>query len=277
MSQFNSQGTEDEPLYLGVMTDWYYGKQRHHDFGDVVKQFSSHALRRITRSTVPLLQWLGLPDNRRWLSEKLGLGSHDATAVHVEYPVRASCERCGHAKGRGKVSLSDAALRFAGGSAVLEAKCTEPIYSSVSDWLREGPRENRERVLAHWGHLIGPTLSLTGQNAGELIYQHVHRAASAQALAQGVAEGSRGEVVHVLFGGTDNTFYVEALKALKALLKGIGPEVGPRIWLAEIGATLNENAKGHESDEDASRYVVETPATGGSIYDFVEPSFREIA
>jgi len=277
MSRSDSQGTENEPLYLSVMTNWYYGKQGHDDFGDVVEQFSSHALQKITRSTVPLLQWLGLPGNRRWLSGKLGLGSDDATDVHVEYPVRASCERCGQAKGRGKVSLSDAAIRFADGSAVLEAKCTEPIYASVSEWLRGGPRDNRERVLAHWGHLIGPTLSLTGQNAGGLIYQHVHRAASAQALAQGVAEGSRGEVVHLLFGGTDNTLYVEALKALKALLKGFGPEVGPRIWLAEIGATLNEKAKGHERDEDASQYIVETLATGGSIYDFAEPSFREIA
>lgn len=145
-------------------------------------------LHTITRSTVPLMAWW-----RDDAQEKLLPGTDLSNAIaRFEYAVTARCASCG---GKGKSSMTDVMVQLDDQAIAIEAKYTEPKYESVNSWRKKGKDPaNRERVLKHWCHLIE---NLTGvsieADLGGLVYQTVHRAASACAATP------RGGVAHVMY------------------------------------------------------------------------------
>jgi|SRR4051794_25239409 hypothetical protein len=186
---------------------FFSGKWKMDSFEDLVQEIGSTALGKLTRSTVPLLDWLRAEQNRRDLATSLGLGVDDALEAHVEYAVRASGPCCGGDKGKGKASFTDVALRFPMGSVAIEAKHLEPLYDLVRVWLSDGKKDNRLKVLKHWGHTIPARLDLDERTAGNLVYQMVHRAASARAFADAVSGTGKAIAAHVVFSKSDKKAY----------------------------------------------------------------------
>src|SRR5437763_133108 len=123
----------------------------------------------MTRSTVPLLAWW------REYGERLAVPDIDGTdaIARFEYSVPARCPECG---GKGKDSFTDVMVLDRRGATAFEAKYTEPRYVHVDKWRSAGgDRINRERVLAHWCHLVeNYTSAVIDRSAlGPLVYQMV--------------------------------------------------------------------------------------------------------
>jgi hypothetical protein len=174
------------------------------DFAGVVG--AAGDLHTITRSTVPLLAWwrehaghYAIPD----------VDLSEATA-RFEYPVPAGCATCG---GRGKHSFTDVMLLSDSRAIAFEAKYTEPAYEIVNKWLTRGSnRKNRENVLNHWCHLIEEYTAtpIDKSNLGTLVYQVVHRTASACA---GTPTAGAAGVAYLIFDdGRDQSHYESELK-----------------------------------------------------------------
>jgi hypothetical protein len=155
------------------------------------EEFETHLARaveldKLTRSTVPLLAW--------WKEHARNLavpGTQDFVA-ELEHEVSASCARC---RSRGRSSATDMLVRAGATAIAFEAKYTEPRYEDVDTWLaHDGSSNNRKRVLGHWCHLIEryTGVSIDKTTLGALVYQMVHRIASACSVAvSGRAEVSR--------------------------------------------------------------------------------------
>lgn len=153
------------------------------DFAGVVARAGD--LHTLTRSTVPLLAWWRDYGEQHAVP---GVDLSGATA-RFEYAVRAGCPECG---GVGKDSFTDVMVLVDRRAIAFEAKYTEPAYEPVDKWRAKGAsRDNRERVLAHWCHLIEThtRAPIDRSSLGPLIYQMVHRTASACAAAptEGIA------------------------------------------------------------------------------------------
>jgi hypothetical protein len=164
------------------------------DFASVVARTSD--LRSLTRSTVPLLGWWRDHAEQQLLhADEVG----SATA-HFEYAVPARCKECG---GKGKDSFTDVMVLASARAIAIEAKYTETRYESVARWLeRSDSSANRERVLSHWCHLIEEKTGdrVPRADLGGLVYQLVHRTASACAAAKGAR---CAEVRYLLFEQQD--------------------------------------------------------------------------
>lgn len=149
------------------------------DFDALLAEYNDADLASATRSTVPLLSLLRHGGDV-WARIVTGLGMPSGEpAVHAEYTVPP-------ARGRGRPSHTDAMLIQAGRSCAVEAKWTEPPYATVADWLGpDGGSENRGRVLEGWLSLLQPHAAgeLRVEDVQGVIYQMVHRAASACAVA----------------------------------------------------------------------------------------------
>ena len=141
-----------------------------------------------TRSTVPLLDALRQYPTPVFFNKLLLEAGMDIALadLHLEYQVKPPT-------GRGKPSHTDLMAIQLGPpkrSLAIEAKWTEPRYETVATWLRGGTSpENRREVLRGWlGQITTHTKSeIHPDHCGGLVYQMVHRAASAVA-----ASGSGG-------------------------------------------------------------------------------------
>lgn len=125
------------------------------------------------RSTVPLLSWLR---HERRMARSLfrGLGIVGDPAIHLEYQVRPP-------QGRGNPSHTDLMVVAGGVALAVEAKWTEPPYSTIGEWLPTVDPVNGPAVLDGWLGLLRPHAALPLDPAAfaPLTYQMVHRAASA--------------------------------------------------------------------------------------------------
>jgi hypothetical protein len=177
-------------------------------FSDLVEEMPSVEFSKITRSTIPLLAWWTTDSGLRELLGLLALGPPNLASF--EYSVRAGCEGCG---GRGKASFTDLMIEADDYVVAIEAKHTEALYQTVKSWFGEEPSENKQRVLKHWlSCCLG--LSVPADSVGAVVYQMVHRAASARITA-----GKRtSHVVHLLFGSAHVDDYVSASKRAASLV-----------------------------------------------------------
>lgn len=151
--------------------------------GGWLAEFSSKDLASPTRSTVPLLDALRsepLADFLPALLDEADL-MMEGVNLHFEYQVKAG-------RGRGKASHTDLmaidAVPVSRRSLAIEAKWTEPRYANVTDWLKRGTSlDNRRQVVRGWLDQIEPHAAglLAVDDCDGLIYQMVHRAASAAA------------------------------------------------------------------------------------------------
>lgn len=169
-----------------------YDKAEVPDVVTLLNRFHTGAFASPFRSTVPLIALV--KDNWPLFSQiSVACGSGDEPSVHFEY--------CVHVPGaRGNPSQTDAML-IAGDTAIaIEAKWTEPRYETVAQRLKgrveklareEPPRStDHERdqtaVVNGWLSLLqrqcGREISIAEMS--DVVYQIVHRAASACALSR---------------------------------------------------------------------------------------------
>lgn len=150
------------------------------------------------RSTVPLLDAMRHGSIPAFLDEllvRVGVDPSESMEFRFEFQVPP-------AKGRGKPSHTDLMVLDAGPprfALAIEAKWTEPRYETVSRWLGAGSSpENRREVLRGWLDVIaGRTgFGIRLEGCGDLVYQMVHRAASA-VFASGA--GGRAAMAYVIF------------------------------------------------------------------------------
>lgn len=127
-----------------------------------------------TRSTVALFSLLKR-GGEVWKSI-----AQDFDGTHLEFCVDPP-------QGTGKPSHTDVMLINGDRSLALEAKWTEPRYSTVGEWLDEGSNgENRRAVMRGWLQLLQPHAKRALEVAAfeSAVYQMVHRAASAGAAGR---------------------------------------------------------------------------------------------
>lgn len=162
-----------------------------HDFNGIVGRTKD--LHTITRSTIPLMSWW-----RDKADVQLLPGADLANSIaRFEYSVPARCATCG---GTGKPSMTDVMVHLEGQAIAIEAKYNEPKYESVDLWRSKGKDpKNRQCVLGHWCHLIEDFTSARIDRAmlGSLVYQTVHRSASACAATP---PGGAARVMYMVFG-----------------------------------------------------------------------------
>lgn len=250
-----------------------YGGSDADDFEAIVRQAGD--LRSLTRSTVPLLAWWRDEAERSVVPTD---ARGDVTAC-FEYPVSARCSEC---QGKGKDSFTDVMLVSPDCAIAFEAKYTEPQYESVDKWLRgSDDRRNRERVLRHWCHLIQ---KYTGHDVdptalGGLVYQVVHRTASACAVA---TPGRRAKVTYLLFdeGQDRRAEYDDVLRSASTLLD---PNAKIEFSVLRIPtrkgddfAQLARELAELDGDEVAERIAVALMSSR-RVYEFEAPQHRSLS
>ena len=241
------------------------------DFTGVVER--ANDLQRLTRSTVPLLCWWR--DN----GAKLALPNEDGSALACfEYPVPARCNTCG---GRGKDSFSDVMVTTEGAAVAFEAKFTEPRYETVTNWMaKDSGNGNRARVASHWLHLIGAYTGTTPEidAIGQVVYQMLHRTASACAVAESkrragvtylVFDGGHGQQVDYTADLTLAARTLDPKAKMDFSVVSVPTRRGPAFAGVEARLTAAEN------DAEAAELIADAIVTGG-LYDFERPIRRVI-
>lgn len=141
--------------------------------------FPDREFARLTRSTIPLLNYWQHFHVRAVLAQQLGLADLNGAEHEFEYatPVKRP--------GRGKASMTDLLLRSDRTVVAIEAKWHEPTYPSVREWLTKGNEYNKRNVLHHWLGMFDGFSDHDVDAAGvnNIIYQLLHRAASACRVA----------------------------------------------------------------------------------------------
>ncbi len=150
---------------------------------DVLVLYHPHEFESPTRSTIPLLSLLKY-ESAIWKSliRSKNAVDHEIEG-HLEFTVDP-------VKGKGKPSQTDLMLIGNDIAVAVEAKWTEPPYSSVEEWITEGVNSNNRReVMRGWLSLLQPhappALHLVAFRGAT--YQMVHRAASACATSRSPA------------------------------------------------------------------------------------------
>jgi hypothetical protein len=142
-------------------------------YGD--KEFQSP-----TRSTIPMLSLL-IHDRAKFDEILTCIGfPTNFGELFLEYTVSPQL-------GRGKASHTDVMLKAGIRSLAIEAKWTEPMYETVRKWLGGDPAPaNKLLVLNGWLKLLNrhAAAPVRGVDCHDLIYQMVHRAASAVRTGQ---------------------------------------------------------------------------------------------
>lgn len=208
-----------------------YDREPVADFGALCAKFGGKALQSPFRSTVPLLT-LVMHDPNRWAELLDALGVGDGETVHFEYCVAS-------ANGKGNPSQTDAMV-FSGTTAcAIEAKWTEPHYTSVAKRLRQpeahggDPRVTINGWLSHLSSAAPVPIELDAIQ--DIAYQVLHRAASACAAA---AETGRAPVLAYLhFHPSPSTSAAPAKQYrddLQTLCSAMGPKSRLRAAVVEV-------------------------------------------
>lgn len=134
-----------------------------------VKEFDSPTL-----STIPMLSLLiHAPTVFDDVIKRIDFPSnHDR---YLEYTVAPQY-------GRGKASHTDLMLKSGQKGLAIEAKWTESMYPTAGKWLGQGNnKSNKTKVLSWWLKLLNDRTGqkLTASDVHDVIYQMIHRAASA--------------------------------------------------------------------------------------------------
>lgn len=212
--------------------DFVYGRPIEARTGaELLDQIPDREFDKVTRSTVPLLQlWLTDAGRaaRAELLEKLGTHGTAIRKAAFEYTVPANCRPC---SARGKVSCTDLLLHAGRDVLAIEAKYREQRYPLVRKWRTStSKKDNADAVLAHWvRHAIGMD-GPVGDNYDHLVYQLVHRTASACTAA---GEAGRPVVVLLLFSDAHRDDYSAAMSDLAAAFAGREPKISFRTMLVQ--------------------------------------------
>jgi hypothetical protein len=205
-----------------ILPSLYYQQHPASDARDLIHRYETREFQSPFRSTIPLLALIKDAGSAlESLLEPLGVGTNPKFVFEHQVETRG---------GRGKPSHTDLMITSGDRAWAVEAKWTEPRYSTVKEWIAESERagkpdeaqlkrKNREAVANGWLEYIrargaaAPDLEACNQ----VVYQMLHRAASA------CATGNKPALVYLVFAQATAElphfeFYANDLKAFHALL-----------------------------------------------------------
>jgi hypothetical protein len=204
---------------------------------DLVEHFSTTAFASPFRSTVPLLDMLyRAPEQLRDILAACGVAP---TSLHVEY--------CVEGVPGGNPSQTDLMAVGIGRSLAVEAKWTEPRYETVAKRLLRRTKERahdksvparaadrlvQEQAVLAWLDVLSryATAPLTLESVDGLVYQTIHRAASACAM------GDRPAVLYLHFhmqGSHGGAKIQQYRNDLSALYRSLGRPENFRFFVAD--------------------------------------------
>lgn len=253
------------------MASMHFGRPDAMEFEALVQAYSDHDLAKITRSTVPLLDYWRKPDVRlEALGAALGTPLVPDAQLRFEYPVPSV--------GRAKASYTDLMVLADGVTVAVEAKWTEPRYDTVGEWLAKGDDPGfREEVRRHWLGLISPHSRL-GERVVEAdvsgcVYQALHRIASACSTQR---SGGRVDVVYQVFRLRRVRSRPHYEQDLRDLARAIRPSASLRLCVQRVTLSPRETYREAEeickglrrSDERAA--AARSALLNGPLFDFGE-------
>lgn len=168
-------------------TPIYFDKTRVESIAALVGMFPPGSFASPFRSTVPLVDMvLRAPDRLHAIA--VACGAEQSSSLHFEYRVESLV--------RGNPSQTDLMVLGRGRSLAIEAKWTEPRYATVRkrllarrssltpDDMAEAVAANRraqKRAVSSWLEPLArcAPVAVTVENVTDVVYQMIHRAASA--------------------------------------------------------------------------------------------------
>jgi len=188
------------------------------DFAALCERFTGKALRSPYRSTVPLLS-LVEHSPQQWSELLKSWGAPPDATVHFEYCVPSP-------KPGGNPSQTDALIISDSNTWAVEAKWTEPRYETVAQRVSKpesdgaDPNVTVEGWLKHLNRFSAQPLQV--EDVKDVVYQVLHRAASACAVAS--AHACTPQLIYLHFHPSKRTNsattdeYVSDLRHLHLLL-----------------------------------------------------------
>lgn len=240
------------------------------------EQMTGKALQSPYRSTVPLLSLVehSQPD---WQALLALWGAPSDNTVHFEYRVPSP-------KPRGNPSQTDALLMSDSMVWAVEAKWTEPRYERVAKRIRKPESDGADPriTVAGWLKYLQPFAGkdLCVDDFSEVVYQVLHRAASACAVA--TANRLHPHLVYLHFhpsplpSSAKTSQYVSDLRHLHALLGSPG---SIRFTVVELPL---EPTAGFEAIKDLDKKSRETAVQvkaalcRGPLFTFGKPILTQI-
>ncbi len=191
-------------------------------FETIVYQLPDFNFESLTRSCLPLMSYWRLGSRRlRTVLKEIGEAYDKDGILYFEYPVPS-------ARPRFKPSFTDAMYATEEYAIAFEAKWTEPLDNTVTQWLAK--TASGSEVIAHWESLIAKRVATMGSNR-HLPYQFIHRVASAAAMT-----ARKAHVVFQIFS-LDEPSLVDATRfdrALRDLAIHIPANSSLALWKQEI-------------------------------------------
>lgn len=172
------------PGIRGTDPDWSWCTDAEEDdLSRVIGQYPDSEFPHLTRSTIPLLAYWKQPAKRiAEMLQDVNLPYSPHSTICFEYPVPS-------ADSKSKASFTDIMYLSDTVTIAIEGKWTEPRYDDIATWLGKGILSHRKKVLAHWLAHIKPycRTSVQPEALGNIVYQMLHRTASACAARTDVA------------------------------------------------------------------------------------------
>jgi len=249
--------------------------------GQWLHEFTDKNLASPTRSTLPLLDALRQQPPASFLNALLDSADlNPPTAdLHLEYQVAPPAGRSNAASHTDLMAIEAAPTNR---SLAIEAKWTEPRYDTVAKWLTQGnSAESREKVLRGWLDLLEPhaAASLSIRDADELIYQMVHRAASAAAAC---SPGGRPAMAYLFFHENPDASHLNEYRAdLSHFHTTLGNPQGFPFFLASVPiepTAAYHPLAGLEKGETATGQTIRQALQPGEppLFTFGEPQIEVI-
>jgi Domain of unknown function (DUF6946) len=237
--------------------DVYYGSPRSVDFATLLYQYPDREFRKLTRSTVPLLDYWGR-DPEAALARVCGLLQINPVPdakLCFEYPV-ASVPPA-------KSSFTDIMCIAPNLAIGVEGKSTEGLDRTVGEWLqrRKGVTGFREKVRDHWVDLINSTRAadVDRERLPGVVYQMLHRTASVCAVQPG-KRVRRRVVLYQLFLVESKLSTKKMLKkesdlrqALQAWVDVLRPTDGLQLWIHVLRLKATPHLECVQKDFDAAK------------------------
>jgi hypothetical protein len=242
------------------------------DFETLVGRFEAGAFASPFRSTVPLValakdQWLLLQS----ILSECGLSRPDVE-LHFEFKVNSP-------RGAGKPSQTDAMVLAESSAIAVETKWTEPRYPTVAERLnRDGGGQPQRDFLNGWLDLLSPHAKnpLHLENFSDVVYQMMHRAASACLLSK------KPSLVYLQFVTASATrahanHYHTDLTYLHGLL---GRPAAFPFYLVQLPVTPTDEFRKIESLKKGLRATdraVRAALLSGGLFDFGDPAIHAMS
>jgi hypothetical protein len=214
----------------------------------------------LTRSTIPLLCYWRIDPYIKCseLAKSVGMNLQDQPILRCGFEVAGIPDA--------RASETDLMVTAPGVALAIEAKWSESRYDTVAEWRQKVSRG----ILAvnHWLKLIEPFSEAASHDVDDLVYQMLHRCASACSGAG--AAGIAGLVYQVFTGGPHRRDFYE--EDLKSFVRVIRPKPNLRVALQRVEATptsqYRDLLQSLPADPKERAQIIRDAVRSGELFDF---------